>query len=107
MAASSPSNDTTNLPMASTISLAMKMAASARRGCQTVCLLAESSAAAPVSRQRETASIFPLESNEISITTSRSVNISIHSQDVELVQFGNMTAEILYQYVQYEEPGYM
>lgn len=60
-----------NLPMASTISLAMKMAASAHCGCQTVCLMADSSTAATVSSQREAASIFPLVPNEISITNAQ------------------------------------
>lgn len=58
----------TNLPLASTISLALKMAASAHCGCQTVCLMADSSATATVSSQREAASIFPIVPNEISIT---------------------------------------
>lgn len=57
-----------NLPMATTISLAMKMAASAHCGCQTVHLMADSSATATVSSQREAASIFPIVPNEISIT---------------------------------------
>lgn len=60
-----------NLPMASAISPAMKMAALAHCGCQTVCLMAESSTAAAVSSQREAASIFPLVPNEISITNTQ------------------------------------
>lgn len=56
-----------NLPMATTISLAMKMAALARCGCQTVCVMVNSSATATVSSQREAASIFPIVPNEISI----------------------------------------
>lgn len=59
---------TSNLPMATTISPAMKMVASAHCGCQTVCLMADSSATAAVSSQREAASIFPIVPNEISIT---------------------------------------
>lgn len=57
-----------NLPVAPTISSALKMAASAHCGCQTVCLMADSSATATVSSQREAASIFPIVPNEISIT---------------------------------------
>lgn len=45
----------------------MKMAASARSGCQAVCLMADSSAAATVSIRGEAASIFPIVPNEISI----------------------------------------
>ncbi len=62
-----------NLPMASTISPAMKMAAAAHYGCQTVCLMADSSATATVSSQREAASVFPIVPNEISIT-----NMQLH-----------------------------
>lgn len=55
-------------PTASTISRAVKMAASAQRGCQTVRLMADSSAT--VSSLREAASIFPLVPNEILITNT-------------------------------------
>lgn len=49
-------------------SRAVKMAASAQRGCQTVRLMADSSAT--VSSLREAASIFPLVPNEILITNT-------------------------------------
>lgn len=61
-----PTIKSPNLPMATTITITMKVAASVRCGCQTVCLMVDSSATTTVTSQ-EAASIFPIVPNEISI----------------------------------------
>jgi len=85
--------------MATTISTAVKMAASVHCKCRPVCLMARSSATASVSSQREAASILAIVPNEISIT-----NMQVYQY---YHRFHAHRACILHQYVQYMWAGYI
>lgn len=89
-----------NFTVATPIRLAMKMAASVHCECQIVCLMANSSAKASVSSQREAASIFPIVPNEISITNMQ-IYRYFHRFLATRANTGWQHAEILHQYVQY------